>query len=325
MKRFIAIVTAILVLCTSAAMGEAFQQASGAILDVLMADGMPENTAFDEHDTWISASAEYKDRDFTRFLGVIYDTETEAFVSWADIFAAGDAAAARMEAIAEEAHYANAYSEYNAISPVPRDNFALLGQELVIFYPPEQLSYFSGRAGAVSFYAYELEGLLNEGIPFKAADIADAKQVLAEVQETGTLPQLVDLIAIGSDMAQADASLTLVDAPDVRYDYAIWQFEAPQMRGAALLSATDDTDKQAAKITGIQTERIDFGGLCTGIATKADCIAALGEPATQDTIETADAYNRLPAGETLTWPGETYAVDLHFVDDVLQSVTVRAI
>lgn len=117
-------------------------------------------------------------------------------------------------------------------------------------------------------------------------------------------------------MAEADAALRLVDVPDIKLDYAVYHFEAAPMRGVSLLSTGESVD--SALIEGVFAERMDFYGLCTGVAAREACVAALGEPDESRVVETADAYSRLPAGETLCWRNETRALELHFVDGCAQ-------
>lgn len=281
-----------------------------------------EDIAFHEQGDWMSVVARTNDGAYVGWQGVTYDLAAGALVSWDDLFIDGDAAAAQIEAIAEAASSGNAYSEHNDTAPVPRDNFAVVDGQLRIYYPPEQLSYFSGRAEVLSLYAYELEGLWQEGVPVTRGDTALAAQAMEEALSTGALPGGLAVWPIGTSMAAAEEALILVDTPNLTHEEAVWHFEAPEMRGVSFLSALDEDRIPAQTIDGIYAERIDFSGLCTGIATREECVAALGEPAETRAVETTDAYSRLPVGETLVWTGHGRTLSLHFVEDALHSITL---
>ena len=294
------------------------------------AEGFTHSAEFVEAGPWLSAVI-MKEGHFEGFghgvewIGLVFDLETGDRITWDDLFADGDAAAEAIEGIASASSFRNAYSEHDAISPVPRDNFAVSGDTLTVYYPVDQLSHFSGRCGAFSFYAYELSGLLKEDIPLHGGDPASAKEALAAALAAKALPGPLSKWAIGGAMIDAKNELTLVDVPDFSYDYAIYRFEAPEMRGVSLLSNPDEDNAETATIAGIMAERIDFSGLCTGVSSREDCVAALGNPDGTEFVNESDAYSRLPVGETLRWLGGGVALEMHFVQDVLHSVTIRLI
>ena len=294
------------------------------------AEGFTHSAEFIQADPWLSAVI-MKEGHFegvgrgTEWIGLVFNLETGERIAWDDLFADGDAAAEVIERIISESSFKNAYSEYNAISPVPRDNFAVSGDTLTVYYPVGQLSHFSGRCGAFSFYAYELSGLLKEDIPLQAGDPALAKEALAAALTAKALPGPLSKWSIGSPMRDAKNELTLVDVPDFTYDYAIYRFEAPEMRGVFLLSNPDEDNAETAVIAGIMAERIDFSGLCTGVANREDCVAALGNPDEVDSVNESDAYSRLPIGETLRWLDGDVALEMHFVQNTLHSVTIRSV
>lgn len=294
------------------------------------AEGFTHSAEFFDVGSWMSAvvSQEGQFEGLGKGIqrtGLVFDMETGERVLWDDLFVDGDAAADRIEAIIEASTYNNTYAEFNALTPVPRDNFTVSADVLTIYYPVKQLSHFSGLCGAFSFYAYELAGLLREDIPLQAGDAATAKDVLQATFENKALPGPLVRWAIGSQMMDAKEALGLVDVPDLTYDYAVYHFLAPDMRGVSLLSLPAEDKVDTASIAGIMAERIDVGGLCTGVTNKENCIAALGEPQAVTLVETADGYSRLPEGETLYWYGNDVALELHFVTNILYSVTLLAL
>lgn len=325
MRRFFLWLLISLMLCAACAGAEANPyDAILAEVDAFGADAVEFMTA----EGWLSVR-------FTREMVVVpvgqvtqhdgraYDLTTGETIAWEDLFVDGDLAAERLEGLAENALYDNAYAEYKEVTPVPRDSFTVANGLLTLYYPASQLSYFSGSSGALSFYAYELAGLLQEGVPLAVGDPATAKEGLETALETGTLPGALSEWAIGVAMRAADEALYAVDTPDIKEDYAVYHFEAPEMRGVGLLADPASLSVESAGIVGIWAERIDFHGLCAGVATREQCVEALGQPDRTTVIEAASAYSRLPAGETLGWQGHGNVLELHFVEGVLQSVTLR--
>lgn len=276
-----------------------------------------------EEGDWMSA-VRYREDDQSEagFAGAVCDMPSAEIITWADLFEDGDAAASLIESIAAEALYANAYAERAEVTPVPRDSFAVRDGQLFLYYPAEQFSYFSGRSGALALYAYELRGVLRPGLPLTEGDAEQAPNALAQALSAGALPGALEDWPLGRSMQEADGMLGLVDVPDLRDGYAVWRFEAPEMRGAAFLSAQDSESVQTAVIEGIYAERMDFSGLATGISTLDACVQTLGEPAERGAAGEDSPYALMPAGESLRWADAGHSLTLHFVDGLLHSVTL---
>lgn len=314
MRRFVLAGLVMILLTASAPLARAMdmQEATKALFAASMerlGGKGAEATEFLQTGDWISMIVTAKDADFTVQYGFAYDGAGGRLAAWDDLFADGDAAAARIEGIAAEATYANAYSEYNRTAPVPRDNFALGENQLLLFYPPRQLSHFSGNAGALALYAYELDGFLKETVPLARGDVSGAPEGLVLALRSGALPGLLSPWAIGTGMQAADDALTLVDVPDYDAISALWHFEAPQMRGVTLLSDKADDRVQTAQITGIRAERIDFYGLLPGISRRADVVSALGSAPREE----ADA---------LVWAADGNEIAFAFDGETLRSITL---
>lgn len=331
MRRFCCFLLLLLLIGTSISIAETLPlDAVFEAVEGFRAEGFTHSADFIEVGAWISAVI-LKEGQFegvgkgSESIGLVFDLATGEQITWDDLFVDGDAAAEAILRIAEEATYDNAYSEFHNISPVPRDNFAVTKDTLTIYYPVDQLSHFSGRCGAFSFYAYELSGLFKEGVPIQTGDSALAKEALENAFSEKALPGPLSQWRIGGKMSEASEMLSLVDVPDLTYDYAIYRFEAPEMRGVSLLANLDEDRAETANIAGIMAERIDFSGLFTGIADREACVEALGDPDEVSVIDDADAYSRLPNGETYRWIGDGVALEMHFVEDILQSVTLRAL
>lgn len=312
-----------LMMMASCAMAEdPMMRATNAIFDAIQEKTAGKNAAAPmilQTGSWLSAVAEISGVPFTEWAAVTYDVDAGTMVTWDDLFTDGDAAAARIEEIAQAATYDNAYSERNEIAPAPRDNFIVDGAQLTIYYPPTQLSYFSDRAGAFSFYAYELDGLLREEVPLVSGDAVEFEDAMDAILRDGILSGLPGVVALGVPMADAAEALVLVDVPDIKNEAAVWLFEDPGMRGVALLSARDDINVDSATVTGILAERIDLQGMCAGLTAQDECLALMGAASRVEQVA-ADAYGLLPAGETHIWAANGHELGLHFVDGVLHSV-----
>lgn len=328
MRRIAALLMALILCMAPAAMAEDLQRATEAFFSVVMEKeptAVAEDIGFYEEGSWQSAVFRFKDQDFTKWIGMVFNPDADALVTWEDLFVDGDAAAEHIEALALADMDNNAYAEYKDVAPVPRDNFALRDGQLFIYYPPTQLSYFSGRAGAYSFYAYELDGFLQEGVPLAKGDTAQAKQAVETALLSGTLPGLPDICAIGKPMKDVADVMTLVDVPDYKDEYAVWRFEAPEMRGVVLLSDKDDDRVETATITGVHAERMDFSGLQPGIATFDTCNTATGESGGRGTVEGVNAaYALVPDGEFLAFEDGGMKLSLHTVEGILHSITLSA-
>lgn len=314
MRRFLAVILLAALLSAPLCAGA---DAMNALFDALDALG-GEDAAFSVVGELLCATA----RKGGETYGFVFSDETGERMAWDDLFADGDAAAARLEEIAAAWTYANAYGGFENLSPMPRDNFALDERGLTVFYPASQLTNLSGSQFGVWFDAYELEGLLSENVALARGDAGGAAEALRTALETGLLPGLPEQTALGGGMAAAADALGLVDVPDVKRGAAVWAFEAPVMRGASLLSAPDALSKESAAITGAFALRIDFSGLIPGESTKEACIRALGAPDETARVAGADAYDRLPDGETLLWRGEAALLEMHFVENILYSVAI---
>ena len=291
--------------------------AMGALFDAIDALG-GENAQFSVVGGLLCAAAQKDGETY----GFVFDSATGERLTWDDLFTDGDAAASALEQNAAGWVYDNAYGDFENIAPMPRENFALDETGLTVYYPAAQLRNLSGTQFGLQFDAYELEGLLRENIALQRGDTAQAENVLETALREGALPGLPAEAAIGGGMAQAAQTLGLTDVPDGKRDAAVWTFEAPAMRGVELLSAPEDTDTQSATICGVFARRIDFSGLIAGETTKEACLAALREPDETRTVASADAYDRLPEGETLVWRGEAALLEMHFVENILYSVTI---
>lgn len=324
MRRFFCFLLAALCFASAAIAAPSISmETMNALLDIMPMRPEQKGT-FNVSGVWVAATMSYPESGGTQWDGMVFSTATKAQVVWDEVFADGDAAAAKIQEIAEASDDGNAYAEDRAYAPLPRDRFVVAKGQLTVFYPMEQVKLLSDHSGAISVFPFEVAGLYLEGIPFAAGDPADAQSAKEQALESGTLPGVVEDYPLGSPVRKADEALRLVDVPDLTLDAAVYRFEAPMMRGICLLSSAGDDNPETAAITGQFATRFDFSGLATGEATPEDCVAALGSPDEEAAVTGANAYSRLPDGQTLTWRGHGRALSLHFVGNVLHSVALLA-
>ncbi len=328
MRRFLSLLLMSIILTASVACAQGMPwDAILSAVEKLNPNGLEQEATFHEAGGWISAIVSQKGQiapqmEGRQWYGLVFDMATGEPITWEDVFVDGDAAADRIQALAEASTYDNAYAEYNQIAPVPRDSFVVRDGVFTVYYPAEQLSSFSGQSGAFTFYAYELEELLKGGVPLAQGDSSQAAVALETVLSEGAFPAPLSDWKLGGSMAEAAEALGLVDVPDLTYDAAVYRFEASEMRGITLLASPGDEDADRAVIVGMMAERMDFSGLRTGVSSREECVAALGEPDSVEAVETSDAYSRLPIGETLRWVRGDKAFELHFADGILYSVAL---
>ena len=146
MRRFLAGMLAVVLLCAPLA---ALADAMSAMFDALDALGGTD-AAFSVVGELLCATAK-KDGEV---YGFAFDNATGERVTWDRLFSDGDAAAAALEKIAAEWTYANAYGNFENLSPMPRENFALDERGLTVYYPAAQLTNLSGSQFGVQFNAY---------------------------------------------------------------------------------------------------------------------------------------------------------------------------
>lgn len=324
MRRFFAAVIAVCLAAPAAMATGGAWDVIFAALDALNPDKLSQEVRFEETGDLMSATVSQTGmlapgRTGTQWHGLAFLSASGERLAWDDLFIDGDAAAARMEAIAGAATYDNAYAEHKQVAPIPRDRFAVNGSAVTVYYPWEQFSFLSGHSGGFSFLAYELDGLLQEGLPPYAGDTTQAGAALDAALADGALPGFLAEWNLGRPMREAADALRLVDVPDYRGDYAVWEFEAPQMRGVSLLSDRENDRTATAAIAGIFARRIDFSGLQTGVSTLDACLAALGEPMARGE-NPDDPYMLEPAGTFIEYQGGQTAFRLSFADGVLYSI-----
>lgn len=254
----------------------------------------------------LSAVLCVKDEDITSAKAVSIDLRTGNVIRWEQLFKDSQSAQEAMEAICRERVEPNvsSYMEEGEVLPLPLENFYLTDQEITFFYPPEQFKYFSGHAGSVSFYFYELKDYLDlspEGIAARmgALSYLEAepesgdliKSAVARGKLPGIDPQLGDQL---TDWLQV---YRLLCEPDYYPGGRFFQTEDGKMRDIWLLSDALTESYDSNLVLGIRADRINFYGLQPGISTRDEARKLLGDGDTTVSLDASAAMDYyLPAG-----------------------------
>ena len=181
------------------------------------------------------------------------------------------------------------YLENNQLFPVPYDSFGFSNDgHIVIYYPHDQLSFLSGKAGAVAFRYSELWDYLDtseNGIPMQMVKTGThhkqyvQNRTSAEMHEIMTahpegLPGLDHTApSLGASMERIQKNYDISVDSGYYPGGAYFETEKPELLGTYLISDTDET-----YLSGILTSRIDMYGIETGKTTLEEAKALLGMP-----------------------------------------------
>ena len=256
------------------------------------------------------------------------DLEDGSLITLADLFADPEAALA---AISDELDFTiapdlSAHLRNSALTPVP-EVFSISDTGLTLYYPIDQLSTLSDRAGAVTFLWTELrdylvleEGSVLDRIGAKAMLEGNA-DAIRTAAEAGRLPGIP--VALGSSMQEAVDTYRMLTDPDLYQDGRMFALEAAAFRQAWVLTdaLTEGWDHSVVK--GLRTDRICLYGLYTGMS-RSDAQLILGAPAASVHLdqEAAEGY-RLNPGVSDYYNYTGAQLRLHFDgEEKLQSLMI---
>lgn len=167
----------------------------------------------------------------------------------------------------------NTYLDAGDLLPVPTDTVCFDVTGATFHYPSERFMYFSGHAGALHLYWYQLEGLTGIAAPAWQFPDLTGRSIDGLLELYGSLTD-PDLIAGGE----------------------IYEFEDPALRGVQAIA--DDT----GTVTCIRTDRFDLGGVRPGMS-RDEAETLLGPPQTTVALDGAAALNlRLREGTAALYP-----------------------
>ena len=213
----------------------------------------------------------------------------------------------------------SAHLRNSELTPVP-EVFGLTETGLTLYYPMEQLSTLSDRAGAVTILWYELrehlrledgDVLTRIGARDMLVPAPDSGEKIRAAVEAGTLPGVP--VTLGGSVQEATDTYRMLTDPDLYQDGRMFALEDAAFRQVWLLTAalTEKTwDKSVIK--GLRADRFNLWGLYPGLDRQA-VEAMLGQPDTVLTLDAdmADAYRLVP-GESLYYNYTGVQLRLHF-------------
>lgn len=248
--------------------------------------------------TWQGEQQNGRDGSSAACLTVSLETGFEIYMD--ELFTDFDGAVAAMEAIieADVLEGMNAYMENTDLLPMPTNSFFVDETGLTVFYPQERYSYFDGTSGSVTFYWHEIADYIGESSPVYALSrkqSADAQAIRNTADGFGHA-----YLALGKPLGGAMEPCMLTDEPDYTANAVVYGSGDARLRGVSVeIPKYAETAPEDTLISAVRHSRVSFHGLTTGVSTKADILALLGEP------DAALVYSEDAAYDTLLVPGES--------------------
>lgn len=260
------------------------------------------------------------------------DLTTGESIAFDDLFV--DAEAARL-ALADQLEWGvapllSAHLRNSQLTPLP-ETFGISEAGLTLYYPMEQLSTLSDRAGTVTFrWAEMLEYLkLGEGTILNrigaekmvTLDESSAEAIRAAA-ESGALPGIPAQLG-GSVQEAVDAYRLLID-PDLYENGRMMQLEDGAFRSVYLLTDSLTDSWEQSVIQGIRVDQVNLYGLMTDVTTQAEWRSVLGEPdATVEVDDVKAEANRILPGYSDYYNFDGVQLRLHANDEgVLASLFI---
>lgn len=249
-------------------------------------------------------------------------SEISPDVLWTDKQKAQDYLDAWVEDISQKDIFT--YSDLSGAVPVPLDSVMLTDTGIRVYYPLESFTQLSGRAGAFSYYFYEVAGILQTGEDsllgtldaWKSTQVSsETKGLIESTLAGGMLPGIPKVMRQSiREVSQQYKELTDSEAFITGERHVL---EDAVFRDVSLI-----VPFRGEEITGILTRRISLFGLETGRTENQAVAQVLGEPETTLPLDadTAAQYAMVAGTASFYSMGE-YRLMLNFdTDGILQSV-----
>ena len=258
------------------------------------------------------------------------DLRTGDVITFGDLFRDENAARAAIEEYLdwEVAPALSAHLQNSALTPLP-ETFGLDATGLTLYYPIDQLSTLSDRAGKVHIAWCDLRahlrlerGSVLERIGAKAMLLFDAAGLSATVS-AGALPG--SPAALGEGMQSLTDRYGMLVDPDLYDGGRMFQLEDGAFRGVYLLTDALSEKWDASVVQGIRMDRGNVFGLCIGQTRQSAWRAVLGEPVSTVSLDAERAEGqRLPQGESDYYDFGSHQLRLHADEDgVLRSIVIQ--
>lgn len=248
--------------------------------------------------TWQGEQPNGRDGSSSACLTVSLETGFEIYMD--ELFADFDGAVAAMESIIAEDVLAgmNAYMENTDLLPMPTNSFFVDETGLTVFYPQERYSYFDGRSGSVTFYWHEIADYIGESSPVYALSRPQEESTEAIRNTEGGFGHAY--LALGKPLGEAMEPCMLTDEPDYTANAVVYGSDDARLRGVSVeIPKYAETAPEDTPISAVRHSRLSFHGLTTGVSTKEEILALLGEP------DAALEYSEDAAYDALLVPGES--------------------
>lgn len=273
--------------------------------------------------TWAGTQADGLDG--YSVLTMALDLTTGGEIGFDALFADPDGARAAMEEIIGDdvLDAMSDYMEYADLLPMPTDSFSFDEEGLTVYWPQERYRYFSGEAGRVTFYWYELADYIggdSAAYALSRPQQADAQAIAAAFEAGGFggalshgLGELLSAFEDEGGLADPDYTTNALVYPLGRRG---WSVEIPKYA---------ETDEDETPVSAIRASRISFFGLTTGRTTREEAMALLGEPVAEKAYDEGHASDMLLApGESLFFSIGGRLLQAHFDEDgVLACLILR--
>lgn len=257
------------------------------------------------------------------------DLETGEEIATLDaLFADPEAAVAAMEAIVERDYLEdmNTYIEVAELLPLPRDCFSFDEVGLTVYYGDDRYRTFDGQSGYVTFYWHELAAYIGEESPVYAL----SRQQAADAGALRAAPGFFGdhaLLGVGQRLGAAMEAYDLTDEADFTSNSILFPLEAPELRGCFVeIPKYAETQTEETPISAVRHTRVSWYGLTTGVTTRSEIEALLGEPERTMAYDEDDAADMmLKPGESLLYTCTNFVLEAHLDGDgVLSCVILRA-
>ena len=251
-------------------------------------------------------------------------------IGWDDLFSQPEEALTAIGAYLDEcvAPELSAHLSAGSLAPLP-ETFGLSPYGLTLLYPIEQLSTLQDEAGAVVIHWSEIRDhlKLEEGSVLDRIGAAgnltfpdDALAALTEAVEDGSIPGIP--AAIGQPVQELTDLYGLQIDPDLYEGGRMFLPDDSAFRQVWLLSDALLATWEQSTVQGLRADRLNLLGLQTGLTTREDYLAALGEPESSLQVDEDRALNwRIVPGMSDYYTLGEYRLRLHVdEEDVLRSV-----
>jgi len=234
------------------------------------------------------------------YIPLMFDLADGQAVTASDIFTNPQEALAWFEEDAYQrlSEDLSVYLDLEAISPFPLERLLVSRTGISFYYPPDTLTWLSGRSASFHYLFHEIQGLMNlsEGSFLAGLGIAGLlapnEQTGRQVEEAAQQGRLPGLDAsLGEALAEVIDRLKLLHDPEGFPEGEQYRMEDDSFRGSLLVSGDGQT------VSGILSRRMNLFGLITGQADRAAVESALGQPfASLPLTESAAALYGLSEG-----------------------------